>query len=260
MAMFPNRASEIKDLPLTQGKEFAIDCLDGFGRFLTCIPQRGERLIATDKQGRELTVSLEIVREGNKPKSAHVVFKRGNTEVPVADVVGRIKDAYGSLKGDGKVEGEVNMWWWGFCDRYTGQGTFKAMYEIPQLDVESIKVKVGRTTITVPKEDAQKIIDADINDIVTGHIQAGFRFDSENAVVALKSGRQIEGKISPEIFENALNSRLEGDTAIIHDAPGSRSSAPSRSSRSGAASKRSTSATSSPSRRRPTTTRTRPRW
>jgi hypothetical protein len=220
LAMFPNRRREFENLPLTKGKEFPIDCLDGFQRFITCIPARGERLVIKDKEGRDVEAKLVVVKRSGKAVSWHAEFKRGRENLKPEDVVGRIADRYGNLKGDGKVEGEVDMWWWGFCDRYTGQGTFKAMYDIPQLDVDQVKVKVGRSTVTVPKADAQKLIDADINDIVTGHIQCGFRFDNENATIALKNGEQLQGRIGADIFEHALFSRLEGDTAIIHDSPG----------------------------------------
>ena len=173
--LFPGDA-EIAKLPPSKGFEFPIDCLDAFNNFLRVDPKQGDKMIVKDANGKALKAEKIIEKDDDgKPVSWKAVFKNSQgEEVDLNTVVGVLSNANGQEKGDGKTTGSQNMWWWGFCDRNTAQRLYKSKFKIPQLDVDVIKIKVGNKTIEIPKEEAQKILDADIRDIVTGESYCGF--------------------------------------------------------------------------------------
>jgi hypothetical protein len=219
VALFPNDR-QIAELPPKQGFEFPIDCLDSFNNFITCRPDRGERLAAQDDKGHRLTVEKVIHEEGGKAVSWSAKFtSAGGQEVEPSKVVGVILDRGGRVKGDGKVGGEVNMWWWGFCDRNTAQQLYKSKFQIPQLDRETIKVKAGDKIVSFPKAEAQKLIDADIPDIVTNETMCGFRFNDEPQQVVLKNGQRLMAKVPEAIFNSGATTRIGDDMISIHDGP-----------------------------------------
>ncbi|MCB9652592.1 MAG: hypothetical protein H6729_00480 [Deltaproteobacteria bacterium] len=218
IALFPGDA-EVKNAKLKQGFDFAIDCVDGLGNFVTANPQRGEKLIVTDAAGERLTAEkvIETNAEGESVWSAR--FSRADgTEVPASEVVGRAVDARGQLKGDGRTGGQVNMWWWGFCDRNTAQRLYKAKFEIPQLDVPVVKVRAGGETLEIPGEDAQKLIDVDIPDVAAHGNFCGFRFNNEPQQILLKDGRRIMGRVAPEVLASIPSrQRLSADVMSLRN-------------------------------------------
>lgn len=229
IALFPNDP-QIRDLEPKKGFEFPIDCLDSFSNFLRCDPKRGDVLAVIDERGNRLAVEKVIHEEGGKPVSWSAKFKdaRGN-EVAPDKALGVITSARNlpavgqpvrGIKGDGKAKNNVNMWWWGFCDRNTAQQLYKSKFQIPQLERDNIKVKAGDKIISVPKAEAQKLIDCDIPDIVTNETMSGFRFNNEPQQVHLKSGERFVAKISEEVFESGATTRLGDDMVSIHDGPG----------------------------------------
>lgn len=220
VALFPGDA-EIKKLPPKEGFEFPIDCLDAFNNFITCKPDRGEKLVVLDDKGNQLKAEKKFETKGGKKVSWYCEFtdSRGKKVEP-EKVLGVIVDARGNVKGDKKATGEVNMWWWGFCDRNTAQQLYKSKFDIPQLVREKIRVKAGDKVIEVPLEEAQKLIDSDIPDIVTNETMCGFRFNDEPQQVVLKNGKRFTAKVPEEIFNSGAVTRLGEDNVSLHDGPG----------------------------------------
>lgn len=219
--LFPGDA-EIKKLPPKAGFEFPIDCIDGLNNAIVAKPQWGDKLEVVDAQGKKLKVEKVIEKDASgKAVSWSAVFKDSSGAAVSPDkVLGLIKTASGQVKGDGKASRSLDMWWWGFCDRNTAQRLYKSAYEIPQLDRETIKIRSGDKTISVPMADAQKLIDADIPDLVTGETYCGFRFNDEAQQIRLKNGQILSGKVRDLALDSGPGmSRLGGDMITIHDAP-----------------------------------------
>jgi hypothetical protein len=108
------------------------------------------------------------------------------------------------------------MGWWGFCDRNTAQKLYKASYGIPELDVDTVRVRAGDRIIEVPKADAQKLIDMDISDLVTGESFRGFRFNEEPQTITLTNGERFVGRIDYSSLQSAKTAaRLGGDTVAF---------------------------------------------
>lgn len=220
IALFPGDA-EIKNLPPKKDFEFPIDCLDAFNNFITCKPDRGERLQVIDERGARLTVEKKFEMADGKKVAWYAEFKdSAGKKVEPDKVLGVIVDARGTVKGDKKAKGEVNMWWWGFCDRNTAQQLYKSKFDIPAIERENVKVKVGDKIITVPKAEAQKLIDVDIPDIVTNETMCGFRFNDEPQQVVLKNGQRFMARVPEEVFNSGALTRLGEDMASLHDGPG----------------------------------------
>jgi hypothetical protein len=217
---------ELTKLPVKEGFEFPIDCIDAYGHPIPCRPKDGERIEVRGKDGKALQVEKVVHKdEAGKAVSVSATFKdaRG-AEVAPADVTGVIIGANGTVKGDGKVEGSADMWWFGFCDRNAAQRLLKSRFAIPQLDRASIKIKAGQGTLVVPMELAQRLIDTDIPDIVQNQTFQGFRFDNAPLQVHLKNGKVIEGHLADNILEKengpGLSKRVGSDVLAVHDAPG----------------------------------------
>lgn len=219
--LFPGD-SEIKGLPPKAGFDFPIDCIDGFGSAVQARAEWGDKLEIVDQSGKKLKVEKQIEKDSSgKAISWSAVFKDASgAVVEPSAVTGLIKSASGKIKGDGKVTRSLDMWWWGFCDRNTAQRLYKSRYEIPQLDRENIKIKAGDKLITVPKDAAQKLLDCDVPDLVTGETFCSFRFNDEPQIVKLKSGEVLEGRVKDLSLEAGPGvSRIKGDIIAIHDAP-----------------------------------------
>ncbi|MFO0723232.1 MAG: hypothetical protein U1E65_05595 [Myxococcota bacterium] len=219
--LFPSDA-EIAALPPKAGFEFPIDCIDGFNSAVQARPAWGDRLEVVDKDGKALKVEKQIEKDAEgKAVSWSAIFKDGaGNVVDPSTVTGLIKTKTGKVKGDGKVSRSLDMWWWGFCDRNTAQRLYKSRYEIPQLDRDNIKIKAGEKIITVPKEMAQKLIDCDIPDLVTGETFCAFRFNDEPQVLKLKNGETLEGRVKSLALEAGPGvTRVKGDIIAVHDAP-----------------------------------------
>ncbi|MBK6690216.1 MAG: hypothetical protein IPG45_37470 [Deltaproteobacteria bacterium] len=218
--LFPGDA-QIKDLPPKAGFEFKIDCLDGLGNFLRCDPKYGERLKVLDEQGNALKVEKIIHEEGGKAVSWSAKFTTAaGVEVPADKVLGVFVDRNDRIKGDKQTNKDVNMWWWGFCDRNTAQRLYKAKYGIPELDTDKVEVKAGRGKLEIPTAIAQKLLDADVPDIVTGESMCGFRFNNEPQQVSLKDGRTLQGRTVGDILEHAPGIQRLGQDylAVYNDA------------------------------------------
>lgn len=215
--------AQIASLPAKDGFEFPIDCLDGLGNFVRANPKQGDRMTVQGPDGKTLKVVKEIQNgEDGKPASWSAKFvDASGAEVDASTVLGRITTASGQLKGDGAASKTQNMWWWGFCDRNTAQRLYKSKFKIPQLDADVVKLKVNGKTVEIPTDEAQKLLDADIPDIVTGETYCGFRWNDEPQQIALKSGKTVSGRVKGLALEAGPGTRrLEGDYIAVHDAPG----------------------------------------
>lgn len=219
--LFPNDA-EIAKLPPKTGFDFPIDCIDAFNNTVQARASWGDRLEVVDDKGKKLTVTKQIEKDASGKAvswSATFADAAGNAVAP-DKVLGLIKSKTGQIKGDGKASRSLDMWWWGFCDRNTAQRLHKSRFELPQLDRDVIKVKVGDKTIEFPKADAQKLIDADVPDLVTGESFTGFRFDDEPQTIKLKTGEAFQGRVKDLALDSGPGvTRLKGDLIAIHDAP-----------------------------------------
>jgi hypothetical protein len=221
LLLFPND-DEVRNLPPKADFEFAIDCIDGFNNAVTARAEWGDRLEVRGADGAPLTVEKKIETDAEgKAKSWYAVFKDADGhEVDPSKVLGVILNASGEIKGDGKATREINMWWWGFCDRNTAQRLYKSMYGVPQLD-RDVRLAVDGKEIVIPKDEAQKIIDMDIPDLVPRETMSGFRFNEEPQVVKLKNGRTIEARVRDIALDAGPGvERVSGDLVAIHDAPG----------------------------------------
>lgn len=219
VVMFPGDR-KIKDLPPNPDFEMAIDCLDGLGNFLRCDPKYGESLKVIDPEtGDFLNVEKVIHEEDGKPASWSAKFTDKNgKEVAPGDALGVFVDRRGRIKGDKKAAKSVDMWWWGFCDRNTAQRLYKAKYKVPQVDQETVKVKAGDQVLEFPQDVAQKLLDADIPDVVTGPTMCGFRFNDEPQKVSLKNGDAFIGKAQGDVLESAPGlQRVSGDVVAIYN-------------------------------------------
>ncbi len=217
LVMFPGDA-EIRAVPPKAGFEFPIDCLDGLGNFLRCDPKYGERLKVVDDKGKDVRVEKIIHKDaaGKAESWSAKFYDAQGAEIEPSKVLGVFVDRAGRVKGDSKATKTVDMWWWGFCDRNTAQKLYKAKYELPQIDVAEVKVKAGNQEIKVPQDVAQKLLDADVPDIVTGETYCGFRFNDEPQQIALKDGTRLTGKVAGEVLENApALQRLSGDYVAV---------------------------------------------
>lgn len=220
--MFPNDA-QIRKLPPKAGFDMAIDCMDAIGNFVSARPDHGDRIKVVDKDGQPVKLE-KVIHEGadGKPESWSAIFKNASgEEIPASEVTGLIVTASGQVKGDGKTTKSADMWWWGFCDRNTAQKVYKSKFRIPEIDRETVKIKAGSEIISIPKADAQKLLDTDVPDIAKGETFTGFRFNDEPQYVVLKNGEQLRGKVQGLALEaGPATDRLEGDYIAIHDGPG----------------------------------------
>jgi len=219
--MFPGD-KQIEALPPKKDFDFPIDCIDAFGASVVAKPSWGDKLEVVDESGKALKMEKVIHNDAaGKPESWSATFKdaAGNVVEP-SKVLGLIKTKAGAVKGDGKATKSLDMWWWGFCDRNTAQRLYKSRFQLPELDRDSIKVKVAGKEIAVPKAEAQKLLDADIPDLVTGESFSGFRFDDEPQTIKLKNGQSFVGRVKDLALEAGPGvSRIGGDIIAVHDAP-----------------------------------------
>jgi hypothetical protein len=222
IALFPGDR-EIRDLKPKAGFEFPIDALDRFGYFLRLNPNAGERLGVVDQAGRPVRAEKVIERDetGKATAWSAKFYGQDGQELQPSEVMGVFLSSSGTIKGDRKATGTVNMSWWGFCDRNTAQKLYKAKYNIPELEREVIRVKVGDTVIDIPRAEAQKLIDASIPDLVRGYTGVGFRFDDQPATIRLTSGRVIRSKLAADIFAPGPGlTRKGGDEVSLRPAMG----------------------------------------
>ena len=222
IALFPGDV-EIRALKPKVGFEFPIDALDRFGYFLRLNPNAGERLGVVDQAGRPVRVEKVIERDetGKATAWSAKFYGQDGQELEPKQVMGVFLSSSGAIKGDRKATGSVDMWWWGFCDRNTAQKLYKAKYNIPELEREVIKVKVGDTVISIPRAEAQKLVDASIPDLVRGYTGVGFRFDDQPATIRLTSGRVIRSKLAADIFAPGPGlSRNGGDAVSLRSVAG----------------------------------------
>lgn len=223
-AMFPGD-DEIKDLPPTQGFEMAIDFLDAFGQFVRCDPSEGDRFTVEHTDG-ETPVKMEKVIERDddgKAVSWSAKFVNAETGEDIApqDVVGRFVDRAGRPKGDGEGAGSISLWWWGFCDRNTAQGIYKAQFGFPELDVDEVTTRNGTK---FSADEAQALIDSHVGDLVTNERFWHFRFNDEPQIIQLRNGTQVQGKVGEEIFASRpggskVKNDMYGDLLVLHNTP-----------------------------------------
>lgn len=193
--LFPEN-SAVQNLEPKPGFEFPIDAVDAFG--FAVQHQFGDRLVPFHAETNErLNVSVEIHREGGRPKywSAKFTTQSGQSVAP-DKVKGLIQSASGQTKGDGRVDGVLNMGWWGFCAENTAQSVVKARFRIPELDVETIRVKAPNgQVVEFPRQHAQRILDADWEDVGGFTAYSGFRFDDQPQSIQLENGERINGRV-----------------------------------------------------------------
>lgn len=223
-AMFPGD-DEIRDLPPTAGFEMAIDFLDAFGQFVRCDPSEGDRFTVQHADGQTPVRLEKVVERDDDGKavswSAKFVNTQTGEDVAAQDVVGRFVDRAGRPKGDGQGAGSISLWWWGFCDRNTAQGIYKAQFAFPQLDIDEVPTRNGTK---FSSEEAQSLIDAHVGDLVTNERFWHFRFNDEPQIIQLRDGTQLQGQVGDEIFASRpggskVKNDLYGDLLVLHNSP-----------------------------------------
>lgn len=219
--MFPGDA-EVRALPVKAGFEVPLDIIDGFNNAVVGRAELGDRIVVRDERGTELRVEKQIQRDAEgKAVSWSAIFRdAAGNEVDPSTALGVVVNADGEVKGDGKATRQLDMWWWGFCDRNTAQRLYKSVYDLPELDRDVRIIENGKEII-IPVAEAQKLIDMDVPDLVPYSTMSGFRFDDEPQLVALKDGRTIQARVRDLAMDAGPGlKRLAGDIIAIHDAPG----------------------------------------
>ncbi|MBI4817987.1 MAG: hypothetical protein HY791_17125 [Deltaproteobacteria bacterium] len=216
--MFPGD-QEIAKLPPAASFDMAIDAVDALKRAVIATPGQ-DHLVVVDKNGQELKIEKQIQKDENgKAVSWSAVFKDANgQEVPAGDVLGLIKNAWGQTRGDGKAAGTLDMGWWGFCDRNTAQRLYKSKYKIPQIDAETVRVEVNGKIISIPRDEAQKLLDVDVGDLVGRTKFVGFRFDDQPKTIRLTTGETITGRIQDfRLDVRSAADRVGGDLVRVRN-------------------------------------------
>ena len=211
--------AEVANLPVQKGFEFPIDALKGFSNPVGAYVNQGDRIVPHDKDGNRLTAEKVIQRDASgKAVSWSATFRNSSgEEVKPADVVGLIKTSYGTTKGDGKVEGSMNMGWWGFCDRNTAGKLYKSMFNIPNVD-RDVRIEVNGQIITIPKEHAQKLLDVDLSDMAGRTRFVGNRFNDEPARLSISGAGNVTGKIQGMVLRvDANTSKTGGDNITVRN-------------------------------------------
>ena len=215
--IFPGDA-EVADLPVKDGFNFPIDALTGFNRSVGGFAKQGDTIVPVDKDGNELKVEKVIQKDADgKAVSWSAIFRNDAGEaVDAKNVVGLIKDRFGNTKGDGKVDGSMSMGWWGFCDRNTAGTLYKSKFEIPEID-RDVKIEVNGKTITIPKGDAQKLLDVDMTDMAGRTRFVGGRFNDEPMKFLLTNGDMITGKIDGFNPQMGPTAKRSGDNMVVYN-------------------------------------------
>jgi len=216
--LFPND-KDVASLPVKGGFEFPIDALTGFNRSVGGFTSEGDKIVPHDAQGNELKITKVINKDASgKPVSWSATFtKADGTEVKADDVIGLIKDRFGNTKGDGKVSGSMSMGWWGFCDRNTAGTLYKSKFEVPNVD-RDVKIVVNGKTITIPKDEAQKLLDVDMSDMAGRAGMVGARFNDEPAKIKLLDGSTVTGMVKGMDLHMGPNAtRGSGDNVTIRN-------------------------------------------
>lgn len=207
---------EIANLKPKDGFEFPIDAIDAFGIAFNNSPAMGDRIQVVDSNKTELRVEREIQlgQDGAPVSWSARFFKPDGSEVPPNEVTGLILNNSGRVKGDGRAAANLDMSYWGYCNVNTAQGVYKASYGIPQLDAPIVRITGGDgQIIEFTKEEAQKILDADIEGLVAMQAYAGFRFGRDPLTVRLDDGSTIVGTI--EGYQHEPGRRTTRDHADV---------------------------------------------
>jgi hypothetical protein len=197
------------------GFEFPIDALTGFSQPVGAYLDRGDRIYVQDKDGNRLTAEKVIHRDASGTAlSWSAVFKNASgQEVSPSEVMGRIHSGYGGAKGDGNIDGSINMGWWGFCDRNTAGRLYKSMFDIPNVD-RDVRIEVNGQIITVPKEEAQSLLDVDLSDMA-GHTRfVGNRFDDQPARLSIAGHGNVTGKLEGMVLRVAAETTRSGGDEV----------------------------------------------
>jgi hypothetical protein len=212
--LFPGDA-QIAALQPKSGFEFPIDAIDSFGVAFNNNPALGDYIKVYDSEKRELRVQREIHEEDGKPKYWSAKFFRPDgSEVAPDQVLGLILGAAHRVKGDGKAAASLDMGFWGFCNVNTAQGVFKPSYGIPQLDAREVRVRAPNgEIIEFPTEVAQKLLDADIEGLISKQAFAGFRFGRDPQTIRLTDGTTISGTV--ESYNHVAGRRTTRDSGDV---------------------------------------------
>ena len=108
------------------------------------------------------------------------------------------------------------MGWWGFCDRNTAGSLYKSKHEIPELD-RDVKIEINGKTITIPKDDAQKIIDVDITDMVGTTKFVGGRWNDEPMKFLMMNGDMVTGKIKGYEPKMGPTAKRYDDNIVVYN-------------------------------------------
>lgn len=216
--IFPGN-SQVANLPAKKGFDFPIDALSGFNRAVGAYESEGDKIEVVDAGGNALKAEVVIHKGADgKAESWSAVFKDSSGKVISPDkVTGLIKDEFGEVKGDGETVGKMRMGWWGFCDRNTAGTLYKSKFEIPNLD-RNARIEVNGKIITVPKGDAQKLLDVDMTDMAGPTRFVGHRFDDAPMQIRLSNGETLRGKVPGFELRMGPNAeRFGGDNIRIRN-------------------------------------------
>lgn len=116
------------------------------------------------------------------------------------------------VSGDGKVDGTMDVSWWGSCDKVALAGI---------LFKEPLKPSVTIDGVTFTKQDMLGLLTVIADSQTSNTDFVGARYDKNPDILVLKDGTQLRGKfegVDDEVFRNATGMwRWEGDFMVITD-------------------------------------------
>jgi hypothetical protein len=183
-----------------------------WSEFVVLDKSRGDRLVAIhDDTQAELKVEAELYSDQNwRP-----IFKdaEGNV-VDRAKVTCVVKDARGTIKGDGKATGSYSASWWGFCDRNAMLGLVTMKYGFAKPTKDVTLTAAGKEH-KFTAEEIIKIVGRRLTEIFPQHNQAGNRFDDEPDQIHLQSGTTLQGKIKSPVDFYRPDTYRQGDLMVV---------------------------------------------
>ena len=204
----PNANLKESDAEMTTGVDF-----DGDGKLskdvkVDFIDQHGNfsavwgRDALKPKLGDE-TLTRKTITDAQGAKSFE--FFHADGRKLAADEVSKV--FYANPSSDGKVEGTMNIGWWGYCDQVALAGI---------LFKEPMKASVTVDGVTFTKQDMLGLLTTIASSQARGTDFAGARYNGEPDTVRLKNGKTLQGKLETSVeFRTSAMRREGGDTMVL---------------------------------------------
>jgi hypothetical protein len=156
--------------------------------------------------------TVEVRRERETDADGNITFKFFN-KTSGAELAGPELESvfYANPSSDGKADNNMDVGWWGSCDKVALAGV---------LFKEPIKDEVTVDGVTFTKQDMLGFLTVIANSQAAGTDFVGARYDDRPDVVSTTDGRRLVGKlvdVSDNVFKNANFRRTDGDILNVSD-------------------------------------------